>query len=81
MRTEIEDVPCISCQRGYSGPHWCALPSYCPCDRSDLHPDSPNLQRARADAWQEGSVHGAAHLANLQHANPYRTPRNEESES
>jgi hypothetical protein len=33
-------------------------------------------QQIRADAWQEGSVHGAARLANLQHANPYRTVRN-----
>jgi hypothetical protein len=29
------------------------------------------LATARRKAWQQGSVHGASHGANLQHANPY----------
>lgn len=37
----IEDVPCGSCQRGYSQEHVCELPDFCPCDHEALHVTSP----------------------------------------
>lgn len=30
-----------------------------------------NVKAAKRSAWQQGSAHGASHMANLQHANPY----------
>lgn len=35
--SNIRDVPCLSCQHGYDGPHTCDAPRYCPCDRSSAH--------------------------------------------
>jgi Fe2+ or Zn2+ uptake regulation protein len=35
--TDIHDVPCLSCQKGYNGIHTCDVPSHCPCDRADQH--------------------------------------------
>jgi hypothetical protein len=39
-RTPVTDtryVPCGPCQHGYSGPHECGAPMFCPCDRTHLH--------------------------------------------
>lgn len=33
----INDLPCPSCQSGYSGLHVCGMPDYCLCDRGENH--------------------------------------------
>lgn len=37
----IEDVPCGACVEGYSGPHDCDVPEFCPCDQTVFHTKPP----------------------------------------
>lgn len=41
----ITDVPCRSCELGYTRPHTCDAPDYCACDHPELHPhqEAPDL--------------------------------------
>lgn len=36
---DISDVPCGTCQRDYTKPHVCEVPSHCPCDRHSVSPE------------------------------------------
>jgi hypothetical protein len=77
----VERIAAVLCREQSAG--LCELTRACPlCDCGGASQGYARQQAAAVDAevvaglmaaaWQEGSVHGASHLANLQHQNPYR---------
>lgn len=49
----FQDVPCLSCQRGYTTKHKCDEPDYCACDRTAAHAPGAGDQAACAHIRRE----------------------------